>query len=423
MPTRRRALAHHSVLPGAALLLLLAATASACVTTVRTPLKQALPSVLGAEAAAPLCYGNPAAINPAANNGSWSAVAGTMADVDGDGRIDLALMTNTTNAGHAVTFLINDGRGGLRATTGLKFPMTPTAIEAADLNADGLLDLAIAATPAAGTRDDPAVHLLLGRGQGQFIAGAVATKLRPAGLWIADITGDGVLDLLVLAEGGGEVEVLRGDGRGEFSSIARSKLHGDTRPEGLTLGDFDLDKRLDLATLGDRGGKHEAVVAVLRGDGKGEFKLASRRAIGRNGRALVAADFNGDGIADLTALADAAGSGASSPIAAVLLNDGALGFSAISYFGPDQVADAIVSDLDRNGAPDLIISSGQGSGTSFRVLPGDGRGGFGPVVEVPSGNASHIARAADLDADGRPELIFFGPQVPGVSILHATPCR
>nr|WP_293177618.1 VCBS repeat-containing protein [Nannocystis sp.] len=407
-------------------MLFLAATAGACVTTVRTPLKQALPSVLGAEAAAPLCYGNAAQISPAPNNGDWSAVAGTLADVDGDGRVDLALMTNTattTHSGHAVTFLINDGRGGLRATTGLKFPMTPTAIEAADLNADGLLDLAIAALPATGTRDDPAVHLLLGRGQGQFIAGAVATKLRPAGLWIADITGDGVLDLLVLAEGGGEVEVLRGDGRGEFSSIARSKLHGDARPEGLTLGDFDLDKRLDLATLSNRGGKDEAVVAVLRGDGKGEFKLASRRAIGRNGRALVAADFNGDGIADLTALADAAGSSANSPIAAVLLNDGALGFSAISYFGPDQVADAIVSDLDRNGAPDLLVASRQGSGASFRVLPGDGRGGFGPVVDVPSGNASHIARAADLDGDGRPELIFFGPQVAGVTILRPTPCR
>jgi hypothetical protein len=413
MPTRRPALVLRS-----ALVLLLAATASACVTTVRTPLKQALPSVLGAEAAAPLCYGKSSSID-----GDWSAVAGTIADIDGDGRVDLALMTRNSG-GHAVTFAMNDGRGGLRPTTGLKFPMTPTAIEAADLNADGLLDLAIAATPAAGTRDDPAVHLLLGRGQGQFIAGAVATKVRPAGLWLADVSGDGVLDLLVLAEGGGEVEVLRGDGRGEFTTLARSKLPGKIRPEGLTLGDFDLDKRLDLATLGDRGGKAEAIVSLLRGDGRGAFKLASRRAIGRHGRALVAADFNADGIADLTALADAAGDGASSPIAAVLLGDGTLGFSAISYFGPDKVADAIVTGLDRNGAPDLLIAASQGNGSAVQLLPGDGRGGFGPVVNVPeTGNAFQIARAADLDADGRPELLTFGPQVPGVGILQPRPCR
>jgi len=407
MPTRR---------PALALVLLLAATASACVKTVRTPLKQALPSVLGAETAAPLCYGNPVMLS-----GDGSVVAGTVADVDGDGRLDLALMTGGSG-GNAVTFAMNDGRGGLRPTPGLKFPMTPTAIEAADLNADGQLDLAIAATPAAGTRDDPAVHLLLGRGQGQFIAGAVATKVRPAGLWIADITGDGALDLLVLAEGGREVELLRGDGRGEFRSLTRSKLHAEVHPEGLTLGDFDLDKQLDLATLSNRGGKAEAVVSILRGDGKGEFKLASRRAVGRHGRALVAADFNGDGVADLTALADAAGDGASSPIAAVLLGDGVLGFSAISYFGPDQVADAIVTDLDRNGAPDLLTTSRRGD-LPIRLLPGDGRGGFGPVVNVPeSGNAGPLARAADLDGDGRPELLSFGPQVPGVAILHPRPC-
>ena len=322
MPSRRPSRTHLFALPA------LLATA-ACVPTVRTPLKQALPSVLGAEAAMPLCYGDGVVIDV-----GGAAVAGTVGDVDGDGRVDLALMTSGSN-GHAVTFAINDGRGGLKLTTGLKFPMTPTAIESGDFNADGLLDLAIAATPAAGSRDDAAIHVLLGRGQGQFIAGAVATRVRPVGVWIADFTGDGAVDLLVLAEGGGDVELLVGDGRGEFKAGERSKLHGDVRPEGLTVGDFDLDKRLDLATLADRGGKAEAIVAVLRGDGEGGFRLASRRAVGRHGRALVAADFNADGVADLAALADAASDGGTTPIAAVLLGDGALGFSAISYFGPE----------------------------------------------------------------------------------------
>jgi hypothetical protein len=413
MPTRTRVLAPRST---TFILVATACVATSCVSTVRTPLKQALPSVLGAEASAPLCYGNPSMIDV-----GGAVVAGTLADIDGDGRVDLAMMTSGSG-GHAVTFAINDGRGGVRLTTGLKFPMTPTAIEAADLNGDGLLDLAIAATPAAGSSDDPAVHVLLGRGQGQFIAGAVATRLRPTGLWIADVTGDGALDLLTLAESGSQVEVLRGDGRGEFKSLERSKLHGKIRPEGLTIGDFDLDKRLDIATLGDRGGKAEAVVSILLGDSKGGFKLASRRAIGRHGQALVAADFNADGIADLTALADAASDGASSPVAAVLLGDGALGFSAISYFGPDQVADAIVTDLDRNGAPDILASSRRGD--AIRVLPADGRGGFGQIVDVPAGGpVGQIARAADLDGDGRAELLSFGPQVAGVAVLRPQPCR
>ena len=416
-PGRRPHTAPASSLRLAALAVAVVAAVSAggCVKTVRAPLKQALPSVLGPEAAAPLCYGPAATIDV-----GGSAVAGTVADIDGDGRADLALMVNGSG-GHSVTFAINDGNGGLRLTTGLKFPMTPTAIEAADFNTDGLLDLAIAATPAAGSRDDAAVHVLLGRGQGQFIAGAVATRVAPAGLWIADFSGDGALDLLVLAAGGKEVELLIGDGRGEFKSGPRSALPGEVRPEGLTVGDFDLDKRLDLATLVDRGGKAEATVALSRGDGTGNFKLAARRVVGRHGRALVAADFNSDGAADLAALADGASDGATSPIAAMLLGDGNLGFSAISYFGPDLVADAIVADLDRNGYADLLASSQRGD--AVRALLGDGRGGFGPVISIPVGAVGHNARAADLDGDGRHELLSFGPQAPGVAVSRPQPCR
>jgi hypothetical protein len=297
--------------------------------------------------------------------------------------------------------------------------MVPAAIEAGDFNADGMLDLAIAASPAGS--GDPAVHVLLGRGRGQFIAGAVPTRVRPAGLWIADLDNDGAVDILVLDQRGGEVELLKGDGRGEFKPGPRTGLAGPVRPEGLTLADFDGDKRIDLALLHDRGGKQEATVAVARNNGEGEFKLASRRVVGRGGRALVAADFNNDGIPDVTALADAASDGATTPIAAVLLGDGNRGWSAISYFGPEQVADAVLADVDRNGTPDLVASSQRGD--AVRLLPADGRGGFGQVVAAPLAQPARIVRAADLDGDGRPELLAFGPDTPGVQILRPKPCR
>ena len=392
--------------------------AGGCVSTTRTPLKQALPSVLGAAPAeASLCYGSPAVLDLGGAN--TVAIAGTVGDFDGDRRPDLALATSGPD-GHAVAFAMNDGSGGLRLTTGLKFPMTPTAVEAADLDHDGALDLAIAAKPGASRRGDPAVHVLLGRGKGQFIAGAVPTRVTPAGLWLADFTGEGLTDILALDDGGREVELLIGDGRGEFTPGPRSKLPGKVRAEGFTVGDFDRDKQLDLAVLYDRGMKSEAIVAVLRGESRGGFKLGSRRAIGRKGRALVAADFNGDGLADLTALATAAGDGETS-IAAALLGDGALGFTAISYFGPEPVADAIVADLDGRGGPDLLASATVGDPLS--MLPGDGRGGFGAVLKFPVGAPRTLARAADLDGDGRPELVGFGSFAAGVTILRPTACR
>jgi hypothetical protein len=126
--------------------------------------------------------------------------------------------------------------------------------------------------------------------------------------------------------------------------------------------------------------------------------------------ALVAADFNADGAADLAALADGASDGATSPIAAVLLGDGSLGFSAISYFGPDLVADADRHRPRPQRLPDLLASSQRGD--AVRALLGDGRGGFGPVVTIPVGPVGHNARAADLDGDGRHELLSFGPRPP-----------
>lgn len=386
---------------------------AACVPTVRTPLKQALPSVLGADAAAPLCYADAGTVEI-----GGSALAGTVADIDGDGRLDLALMVAGAG-GYSVTFAMHDGGGGLKQTTGLKFPMIPTAIEATDFNADGMVDLAIAAAPNGG--GDPAVHVLLGRGRGQFIAGAVATKVQAVGLWIADANADGILDVFALDQGGKQVEVLIGDGRGEFKNGPRTGLPGVVKPEGLTLGDFDADKHVDMALLYDRGGKAEATVAILRGNGEGDFKLSSRRVIGRSGRALVAADFNRDGLPDLVALADAGSDGAATPIAAVLLGDGSTKFSAIAYFGPEQVSDAILDDLDRNGVPDLVASSLRRD--AVRILPADGRGGFAQVIAVPTAQAGRIVRVADLDGDGRSELLTFGPEAPGVAILRPKPCR
>ena len=67
------------------LLSLLALSATACVATVRTPLKQALPSVLGESGAPPPCWQEAAAV---ALPGPVRAA--TLADLDRNGALDLA---------------------------------------------------------------------------------------------------------------------------------------------------------------------------------------------------------------------------------------------------------------------------------------------------------------------------------------------
>ncbi len=362
-----------------------------------------------------MCYGPPVELPL-----PGSVSAGTIADIDGDGNLDVAVMTQGSD-GYSLTFAINDGRGGLKVTAGLKFPMTPTAIEAGDINGDGYVDLVIAAIPGPGQRDAPGLHILLGRGRGQFIAGTVETRIAAGGLWLTDVTGDAQLDILALASKGQDVEVLIGDGRGEFTAGPRQKLPGTVTPAGLTLGDFNLDKRLDLAFVFNRGSKAEAIAAIATGDGRGKFKLAARRVIGHQAQAIVAADFNRDGVTDLAALAHATPGPGSSPTIVALLSDGRLGSTAISYFGPTAVHDATLADLDRNGTLDIIASS-MTTNTAELSL-GDGRGGFGELVRVPMPAGTSVVHVADLDRDGRPELVGWGVATAKLSTATPRPCR
>src|SRR4051812_1528599 len=66
---------------------------------------------------------------------------------------------------------------------------------------------------------------------------------------------------------------------------------------------------------------------------------------------------------------------------------------------PTSVA---VGDLDRNGAPDLVVAN-----NGVTVLLGDGHGGFSPASGSPftAGNSAFSIAVADLNRDGRLDVV------------------
>ncbi len=82
----------------------------------------------------------------------------------------------------------------------------------ADVNGDGVLDVVTASF------DAGSVALLLGSGQHQFGPAQLLTVgQQPIALRVADVTGDGVLDLISVNLGSSDFSVLAGQGAGRFA--------------------------------------------------------------------------------------------------------------------------------------------------------------------------------------------------------------
>ena len=87
-----------------------------------------------------------------------------------------------------------------------------SVICSADLNDDGSMDLAVL--------DQDGVTVLLGNGKGGFLAPVTySAGLDPTGLTIADVSGNGKLDL-VIGNAYGDVLVLVNQGNGDVLAVS-----------------------------------------------------------------------------------------------------------------------------------------------------------------------------------------------------------
>jgi hypothetical protein len=188
-----------------------------------------------------------------------------IADVDGDGRADLAVVNQEIQGGYdfgALTLVpgLGDGTFGPPRTSPLDGPAA--GIAAADLDGDGITDLAIAETATGiGTGS---LAVLIGTGGGAFAPERhfIATRV-PAIVRAHDVDGDGALDLVAVGSEGGDVAVLRGDGRGGFA--APEQYATGVSFQSLAVGDFDGNGRGEIALTNQNTTFTDGLVVVLPG--------------------------------------------------------------------------------------------------------------------------------------------------------------
>ncbi len=326
------------------------------------------------------------------------------ADFNQDGKPDLAISGNV----RMYVFLGNgDGTFAPAATSPVSLPSPPYddfaspyvgPIAVGDFNNNGHPGMAV------GEFQNEAAVILLGNGNGSFVpssaAFANAFAMPINALNAADFNADGNLDLAIVNGIGYQSFVALGYGNGAFNTAG--DLYSSGFSAGAAVGDFNGDGKLDVAMAsGGTTAYPGSGVAVSLGNGDGTFTLASGSPIplGQYLSAIVAADFNGDGKLDL-AVTDSLGTAV-----IILLGNGDGTFGAPTTIPVGRGPDAIVAaDFNNDGKLDLAIAN-YGDGT-ITLLLGNGDGTFTQAAGSPYavGQYPYQITVADFNGDGKLDL-------------------
>jgi len=369
------------------------------------------------------------------------AVAGA-GDVDGDGAADLVVgaFANDSGGGNAGAVFVYSGASGdiiyefigdnVRENLGY-------AVASGDINGDGTPDI-LAGAPSYSLAEDTAV------GVGRVYTWIGATGAKGRGYIGTHANGRFGYNVAVT----GDVDQ---DGMADFA-VAESGYHDSSRADRGAVYIYsgqsgDLIRSLVGQEPGDRFGHALANLGDLDGDGYPELAVGAHRYSalrissgrvyifsGRTGDTLLildgaslfeqfgfavaaAGDVDGDGVSDVAVGApfnDARGSRSG----CVRIFSGANGSLIRQHFGVSSreqlgIAMALVSDLNRDGTPELLVGArghsngGRDAGAAYVLSGADDSILYSFMGEAAGDNfGAAVAAAGDVDRDGTEDLLI-----------------
>ena len=324
------------------------------------------------------------------------------ADIDNDGDIDIVVngVVDIVSNDGVVKILKNNGNG----TFAPAIDYTPTRtfgdMKLRDINGDGFLDLVLAPNACCSPYH---FGTALNLGNGTF-APTVVTEVFSCGdgtIDAADLDGDGDLDIVLTEEEtcAGQTDshifIFRNDGNQNFVRMPDIVLQGDL-PHGLALADVTGDGRIDIITALSGG------MAVFPGNGNLTFgaPIVSTTAPFK----FKMADFNEDGVLDIGMILQQESFG--TDLIATALGNGNGTFQAVrTQTGSSVLENLRISndlepgDVNGDGRPDLVVFNDASNDVSVFIVNPDGS--LRPHQRYGIGNTPILGTLADFDGDTR----------------------
>jgi len=306
-------------------------------------------------------------------------------DYNEDGRADIA--AGFADGGKVIIFTGNVD-GTFTEGTPYYLNMAIQALEAADVNGDGHVDLVTLLD-----QYTPRYSIMLGQGNGAFtVLEAVWPDREMELLLAAEMTGDGRQDLVV--HSGEGIDIYPGNGDGTFGEPSTTPV--ETAATDMESGDFDGDGDTDLALVG----YYSEDLQVLLNDGSGNLAPGFSALLGDWGHCVSAGDLDGDGVLDL-----GVGTDDYDGELKLFTGNGDGTFTMGQTFDmPNDVANVAIDDLDRDGTTDMLVQI-DSNWEWLHVFLGTGGGAFAdPLAHGPVSDGLGTACLGDFNGDDTPDI-------------------